>query len=176
MGIVYPLRPQEEKPQWRGQLWSPGFSFRSNSGSLGLQGPGCSGGGATDLLSSGQKHPCCPGPSWPLPVLGGGWILGCVPRALCSRACAVGFALLAAKTLSAEPPPETHRAAPGPYGPLHVEPLPLLELPLSCSRVPAAPSLRSLCWSPSELLWGPAMHTLQPFGSWVHFPGGAGVC
>ena len=27
-------------------------------------------GGAADLLSSGQEHPCCPGPSGPLPVPG----------------------------------------------------------------------------------------------------------
>ena len=37
-------------------------------------------GGAADLLSSGQECPCCPGPSRPLPVSGGGRILGCVPR------------------------------------------------------------------------------------------------
>ena len=27
-------------------------------------------GGAADLLSSGQGHPCCPGPPGPLPILG----------------------------------------------------------------------------------------------------------
>ena len=36
--LVYPMRPLEEQPQWRGQLWSPGVSPRSNSGALGLQG------------------------------------------------------------------------------------------------------------------------------------------
>ena len=37
-GVVCPVRPQEEQPQWRGQLCSPGFSPRSNSGALCLQG------------------------------------------------------------------------------------------------------------------------------------------
>ena len=58
------------------------------------------------LLSSGQECPCCPGPSRPLPVPGGGWILGCVPGALCSGASAVALALHPCSHLSAEPPPE----------------------------------------------------------------------
>ena len=51
-------------------------------------------GGAADLLSSGQEHPCCPGPSGPLPVPGEAksWDVSWRP---CSGACAVGFALLA---------------------------------------------------------------------------------
>ena len=36
-GVVYPVRPQEEQPQWRGQLGSPGVSPRSNSGAVLLQ-------------------------------------------------------------------------------------------------------------------------------------------
>ena len=43
-------------------------------------------GGPTDLLSSGQEGTCCPGPSWPLPVPGGGRLLGCVPGSQCSQA------------------------------------------------------------------------------------------
>ena len=31
VGVVYPVRPQEEQPQWRGQLWKPGFSSGRNS-------------------------------------------------------------------------------------------------------------------------------------------------
>ena len=54
---------------------------------LRLQWPGCSGGAAADLLSSGQERPCCPGPSRPLPVPGeaGSWAVSRRPvlRGLC---------------------------------------------------------------------------------------------
>ena len=38
VGVFHPVRPQEEQPQWQGQLWSPRVSLRSNSGALCLQG------------------------------------------------------------------------------------------------------------------------------------------
>ena len=58
-----------------GQLWKPGFSSGRNSVCRAWRLRG----GAADLLSSGQERPRCPGPSRPLPVPGGGRILGCVP-------------------------------------------------------------------------------------------------
>ena len=90
--------------------------------------------GTADLLSSGQERPCCPGPSWPLPVPGGGWILGCV-----LAPCAPGL--------------HCWIRAPG----------------------SAAPSAQSCQLSPSELLRVPQC-ALQPLGSSVHSPRGAGVC
>ena len=53
-GVVYPVRPLEEQPQWRGQLRSPGVSSCSNSRALGLQGLETPG-GAADLLSWGRS-------------------------------------------------------------------------------------------------------------------------
>ena len=47
--------------------------------SLSAAGAWMLGGGSADLLSSRQEGPSCPGPSRPLPVPGGGRILGCVP-------------------------------------------------------------------------------------------------
>ena len=70
-----------------------------------LQGPGCSGGGGADLQSWGPSGgrsvfaALCPSSLF-LPR-GERPILGCVPSALCSRACAVGIALSAA-----QPPPQ----------------------------------------------------------------------
>ena len=80
VGVVYPVRPQEEQPQWRGQLWSPGVSSRRNSGALRLQGLEALG-RVTDLLSSRQERPCGPGPSRPLPVPGeaGSWAVSWRP-------------------------------------------------------------------------------------------------
>ena len=81
---------------------------------LSLQGPGGSVGVAADLLSLGQEHPCCPGPSRPLPVPVGVRILGCV-----QAPCAPGSALLDScpwpgSRLSEEPLPEPLPAALGP--------------------------------------------------------------
>ena len=67
-------------------------------------------GGATDLLSSGQEHPCCPGPSWPA-CPGGRPDPGLCPsdlldsKNLVPKTCAVGFALPPCSP-SADPPPE----------------------------------------------------------------------
>ena len=100
-----------------GQLWKPGFSPRSNSRALRLQGLEAPG-GAADLLSSGQERPCCPGPSRPLPVPGeaGSWA---VSRCPVIPVCAVGFVLpprsplrgAAARALRAAPGPAWRAAA-----------------------------------------------------------------
>ena len=89
------MRPQEEQPQWGG---SSGYLDSAPAVTPGLS--VCRAwrprGRAADLLSSWQECPCSPGPSRPLPVPGGGRILGCVlaPCALapapldsCSRPC-----------------------------------------------------------------------------------------
>ena len=91
VGVVYPLRPLEEQPQWRGQLCSPGVSPRSSSSALRLQGLEAPG-GAADLLSWGRSILAVLGPpglclSW------GEADPGLCPGALCSGACAGGFAL-----------------------------------------------------------------------------------
>ena len=106
MGVVYPVRPQEEQPQWRGQPWSPGAldSAPAVTPELSVCRAWRLRGRAADLLSSGQERPRCPGPSRPLPVPGGGRILGCVPAPS-----APGPALLDSRSRpaapSAEPPP-----------------------------------------------------------------------
>ena len=61
--------------------------------------------GATDLLSSGQECPCCPGPSRPLPVPEGGQILGWSRRPVLPGLCCWIHTPGCAAT-SAEPPPE----------------------------------------------------------------------
>ena len=79
---------------------------------------------AADLLSSGQEHPCCPGPSWPLPVPGGGRILGCAPGPLCSWAALLESRSRPGSPLSVEPLPKLLGAALGPCRPLQAEPQP----------------------------------------------------
>ena len=112
---------------------------------------GLAGCGAADLLSSQQERPCCAGPSRPLPVPGGGRILGCVPRALCSRACTVRFALP-----TAQPPP--HRASSS------------ARAASELLQVRAAPSPRSRRLSPSELLRGQCVRAYNPLASSAHSP------
>ena len=104
-----------------GQLWSlesapavtTELSVCSSLDALGLGPLICSAWAAWRL-----ERRCCPGPSQPLRVPGGGRILGCVPTALCSGACAVGIAIPAA-----QPPPwslcrSRFRAAPRAAQPL----------------------------------------------------------
>ena len=136
-------------------------------------GPGCSRGGPADLLSSRQERPCCPVSSWPLSVPGGGRILGCVPGALYSRACTVGFTLQPRSRLSVEPPPEPLRGAPGAMQrPLHGA-TSSARGPPSCSQGHAVPSMQSRLQSSSELLPGQYVPALQPFRElsalyWAH--------
>ena len=77
VAVVYPVRPQEEQPLWLQLLWKPGF-IPAVTPELSVCRFWRLWGGSTDLLSSGQECPCCPGPSRPLPIQGGGWILGSV--------------------------------------------------------------------------------------------------
>ena len=74
-----------------GPLWKPGFSPRSSSGALRLQGLEAPG-GAADLLSWGRSVLAVLGPPG-LCLSRGRRDPGLCPGALCSGACAVGFAL-----------------------------------------------------------------------------------
>ena len=101
VGVVYPVRPQEEQPQWRGQLWKPGFSSGRNSVCRAWRLRG----GAADLLSWGRSVLAVLGPPG-LCLSRGRPDPGLCPGALCSGACAGGFALPGRAAPSAEPPPE----------------------------------------------------------------------
>ena len=100
VGVVYPVRPQEEQPQWPGQLWSPGFSSGRNSVCRAWRLRG----GAADLLSWGRSVLAVLGPPG-LCLSRGRPDPGLCPGALCSGACAGGFALPGRAAPSAEPPP-----------------------------------------------------------------------
>ena len=132
-----------------GQLWKPGFSSGRNSGALRLQGLEAPG-RATDLLSSGQERPRCPGPSRPLPVPGeaGSWAVSRRPVLRSLR---------------------WWIRAPGPRSPLRGA---AARAPPSFSWNRAAPSARSLFLrlSPPELLRVPPC-ALQPLGSSAQSPG-----
>ena len=109
-------------------------------------------GGAADLLSSGQEHPCCPGPSGPLPVPGEAksWDVSWRPVLWGLRCWIHAPVCAAASPRSCRPAPlaapgqaapsgsrrlSTSELLPEPHSPLCTEPLPLLEaLPPSCSR------------------------------------------
>ena len=108
VGVVYPVRPQEEQPQWRGS------SGNLDSAPAGTPSAGPGGSGAGPLICS------APGGAsslfWALPASacpGGGGILGCVPAP-----CAPEPALVDSRTGAAQPPPRSRprapRAAPGP--------------------------------------------------------------
>ena len=154
------MRPQEEQPQWRGQLWSPGVSPRSDSGALCLQRLGapliCSAGAGASSLSWALPASACPG---------GGGILGCVPAP-----CAPEPALLDSPSrphsrlrgITARAPLSWSRS---PAGILF-----LCQSPLRAAPGLAAPSMRSRRPSPSELLRVPPC-ALQPLGSSAHSPG-----
>ena len=116
VGVVYPVRPQEEQPQWRGQLWKPGFSSGRNSVCRAWRLRG----GAAALLSWGRSVLAVLGPPG-LCLSRGRPDPGLCPGALCSGACAVGFALPGRAAPSAEPPPE----------------------PLQLLRVPPGPAVRA---------------------------------
>ena len=153
-----------------GQLWKPGFSSGRNSVCRAWRLRG----GAADLLSSGQERPCCPGPSRPLPVPGGGRILGCVPAP-----CAPEPALVDSRSRAAQPPPRSRRPSPSelllePRSPLRTEPLPLPE-PLRAAPGAAQPPPRSRRPSPFSCSGSRRVPpcALQPLGSSAHSPGRA---
>ena len=135
VGVVYPVRPQEEQPQWRGQLWKPGFSSGRNSVCRAWRLRG----GAADVLSWGRSVLAVLGPPG-LCLSRGRPDPGLCPGALCSGACAGGFALPGRATPSAELPPEPLRAAPGTAQPPPHGASSSARAPPSCSRGRAAPS------------------------------------
>ena len=112
------MRPQEEQPQWRGQLCSPGVSPRSSSRALCLQGLEAPG-GAADLLSWGRSVLAVLGPPG-LCLSRGRPDPGCVPAP-----CAPGPALLDSRSRPRSPlrgaapePPELLRVPPCALQPL----------------------------------------------------------
>ena len=169
VGVVYPVRPQEEQPQWRGS------SGNLDSAPAGTPSAGPGGSGAGPLICSARGRSV-------LAVLG--------PPGLClSRGEAGSWAV------SRRPVLRSLRwwiRAPGPRNPLRGA---AARAPPSCSWNRAAPSARSLflCPSPSELLPGPRSPlraapsaepppeppellrvppcALQPLGSSAHSPG-----
>ena len=147
VGAIYPVRPLVPGgPTSTRQRVTPGGTTLAVASSpavesapavtttaLSLQRPGCSPGGVRRSAQLGpalrQELPRCPVSSLPPPVPGGGErrILGCVPRALGSGACAAGIMLLG---------PGLPKAAG--HSPLHPEPPPEL---LPRPRRPCAPAL-----------------------------------
>ena len=115
VGVVYPVRPQEEQPQWRGSSGNldsaPAGTPSAGPGGSGAGPLICSAGAGASLLSWALPASACPG-------VGG--ILGCVPAP-----CALAPVLLDSRSRpaapSAEPPPEPLRAAPVP--PCALQPL-----------------------------------------------------
>ena len=146
VGVVYPVRPQEEQPQWRGS------SGNLDSAPAGTPSAGPGGSGAGPLICSARGRSV-------LAVLG--------PPGLClSRGEAGSWAV------SRRPVLRSLRwwiRAPGPRSPFRGA---AAQAPPSCSWNRAAPSARSLffCPSPSELLRVPPC-ALQPLGSSAHSPG-----
>ena len=147
VGVVYPVRPQEEQPQWRG---SSGNLDSAPAGTLEISvcrawrlraGPLiCSAGAGASLLSWALPASACPG---------GGGILGCVPAP-----CAPGPALLDSRSRAAQPPPRSRRPSPSelllePRSPLCTEPFPLPE-PGRAAPGAAQPPPRSRGPSPSS--------------------------
>ena len=154
------MRPLEEQPQWRGQLWSPGVSSRSSSGALRLQGLEAPG-GAADLLSWGRSVLAVLGPPG-LCLSRGRPDPGLCPGALCSGACAVGFALPGRAAPSAEPPPE-------PLQLLRVPPGPAVRA-AALRELGALSWARSCCYCPGEpegilALLGPAPTPHEPLSA-----------
>ena len=93
VGVVYPVRPQEEQPQWRGS------SGNLDSAPAGTPSAGPGGSGAGPLICSAGAG--ASSLSWALPASacpGGGGILGCVPAP-----CAPGPALLDSRSRPAAP-------------------------------------------------------------------------
>ena len=140
VGVVYPVRPQEEQPQWRGS------SGNLDSAPAGTPSAGPGGSGAGPLICSAGAG--ASSLSWALPASacpGGGGILGCVPAP-----CAPEPALVDSRSRAAQPPPRSRRPSPSelllePRSPLRTEPLPLPE-PLRAAPGPAvrAAALREL--------------------------------
>ena len=137
VGVVYPVRPQEEQPQWRG---SSGNLDSAPAGTPELS--VCRAwrlrGGAADLLSWGRSVLAVLGPPG-LCLSRGRPDPGLCPGALCYGSCAVGFAL---------PPRSPLRgAAPEPPELLRVPPCALQPLGSSAAGCGALPGRRCLLLS-----------------------------
>ena len=165
VGVVCPVKLQEEQPQWRGS------SGNLDSAPAGTPSAGPGGSGAGPLICSVGAG--ASSLSWALPASacpGGGRILGCVPAP-----CAPEPALLDSRSRpaapSAELPPEPLRAAPGTAQPPPHGASSSARAPPSCSRGRAAPSAEPPP-EPPELLRVPPC-ALQPLGSSAHSPGRA---
>ena len=102
VGVVYPVRPQEEQPQWRGSSGNldsaPAGTPSAGPGGSGAGPLICSAGAGASLLSWALPASACPG---------GGRILGCVPAP-----CAPGPALLDSRSRAAQPPPQSRCPSP----------------------------------------------------------------
>ena len=169
VGVVYPVRPQEEQPQWRGS------SGNLDSAPAGTPSAGPGGSGAGPLICSAGAG--ASSLSWALPASacpGGGGILGCVPAP-----CAPEPALLDSRSRAAQPPPRSRRPSPSelllePRSPLRTEPLPLPE-PLRAAPGAAQPPPRSRRPSPFSCSGSRRVPpcALQPLGSSAHSPGRA---
>ena len=167
VGVVYPVRPQEEQPQWRGS------SGNLDSAPAGTPSAGPGGSGAGPLICSAGAG--ASSLSWALPASacpGGGGILGCVPAP-----CAPEPALLDSRSRAAQPPPRSRRPSPSelllePRSPLRTEPLPLPE-PLRAAPGAAQPPPRSRRPSPFSCSGSRRVPpcALQPLGSSAHSPG-----
>ena len=150
-------------------------------------------GGAADLLTSGQEHPCCPGPSGPLPVPGEAkswdvswrpvlWGLRCWIRAP-GRAAAspqschpTPLSCSWSRSPLREPPPEHIRVAPrATQPPLHGAPSSARGTAANLLPGHATPSTQNPARDPLSCSQVSAC-ALQPLGSLVHSPRSAGVC
>ena len=178
VGVVYPVRPQEEQPQWRGSSGNldsaPAGTPSAGPGGSGAGPLICSAGAGASLLSWALPASACPG---------GGRILGCVPAP-----CAPEPALVDSRSRAAQPPPRSCRPSPSelllePRSPHRTEPLPLPE-PLRAAPVPPGPAVRAaalrelgalswgagVCYCPREpegtpALLGPAPTPREPLSA-----------
>ena len=151
-----------------GQLWKPGFSSGRNSVCRAWRLRG----GAADLLSWGRSVLAVLGPPG-LCLSRGRPDPGLCPGALCSGACAVGFALPPRSPLRGATP-EPLRAAPGTAQPPPPGASSSARAPPSCSRGRAAPSAEPPP-EPLRAAPGPAVRAaaLRELGALSR---GAGVC
>ena len=151
VGVVYPVRPQEEQPQWRGS------SGNLDSAPAGTPSAGPGGSGAGPLICSAGAG--ASSLSWALPASacpGGGGILGCVPAP-----CAPEPALVDSRSRAAQPPPRSRRPSPSEL--LRVPPCALQPLGSSAH----SPGAQLLCYCPREpegipALLGPAPTPCEP--------------
>ena len=157
VGVVYPVRPQEEQPQWRG---SSGNLDSAPAGTPSA-GPGGSGAGPLICSAPGRSVLAVLGPPG-LCLSRGRRDPGLCPGALCSGACAGGFALPGRATPYAEPPPE-------PLQLLRVPPGPAVRA-AALRELGALSWARSCCYCPREpegilALLGPAPTPHEPLSA-----------